>query len=337
MKDIKFSVIVPVYNVELYLRDCLESLLNQTFRNFEIILVDDGSTDKSGGMCDEYADKDARIKVLHKENGGPTSARVAGVQVAAGEYIACIDSDDWVDVSYLERFNAVVERYNPDIACCSLCRVDGQNESEVRLPLEEGYYSRADIENKIFPFLLEDEYGRSFSPSLCSKVFRKELFLSSQLSVDLSLNMGEDSAVSKPCVFHAQSLYVMDVALYKYRYNSTSLTNGRIVLDWNGPRIRGEHFERQIDLDCGNLRDQLSRGLTRALFTVAVSQFNADKKYREIARDIRLHLKDGYYAKVIKNCRFKFLKGKIITFILKHRLVLLVKMNNWRRFKRRHK
>ena len=97
MEEGKISVIVPIYKVENYLNRCVESIRKQTYRNLEIILVDDGSPDACGEMCDRYAQEDSRIRVIHKENGGLSDARNAGIEVAAGEYIAFIDSDDWID------------------------------------------------------------------------------------------------------------------------------------------------------------------------------------------------------------------------------------------------
>ena len=93
----QISVIVPVYNVQRYLRRCVDSILSQTFSNLEVILVDDGSPDRCGAICDEYAAADPRVKVIHKPNGGLSSARNAGIEAAAGEYLAFVDSDDWLD------------------------------------------------------------------------------------------------------------------------------------------------------------------------------------------------------------------------------------------------
>ena len=107
MEDL-ISVIVPVYNVEKYLNKCIDSIINQTYKNLEIILVDDGSQDSSGKICDEYTKKDNRIKVIHKENGGVSSARNIGLNNATGEWIAFIDADDWVDEEYLQTlFNRI--------------------------------------------------------------------------------------------------------------------------------------------------------------------------------------------------------------------------------------
>ena len=114
------SVIIPVYNVEQYLNRCLESVCNQTYYNLEIILIDDGSTDESGKMCDKWAEKDSRIKVIHKENGGLSSARNAGLDVANGEYIGFVDSDDWISSSMYEMlYNLINKNEEYDISVCA--------------------------------------------------------------------------------------------------------------------------------------------------------------------------------------------------------------------------
>lgn len=114
----KISVIVPIYNVEQYLNRCIESIVNQTYRNLEIILVDDGSPDNCPKICDEWAEKDNRIKVIHKENGGLSDARNAGMKIATGDFIAFVDSDDWTEIQFIEKlYNALLE-YDCDIAGC---------------------------------------------------------------------------------------------------------------------------------------------------------------------------------------------------------------------------
>ena len=112
----KISIIVPVYNVEKYLGKCIESILNQTFRDFELILVDDGSTDSSGKICDEYSLKDSRIKVIHKENGGLSSARNTGLDIAKGEYIGFVDSDDWIEMDMYEILYKLIKTSGKDMA-----------------------------------------------------------------------------------------------------------------------------------------------------------------------------------------------------------------------------
>ena len=108
----KISVILPVYNVEKYLRQCLDSVINQTYKNLEIILVNDGSTDNSGKICEEYALNDERIKVIHKENGGISSARNAAIDIAKGQYITFIDSDDDVELDYIDYLYDILKKFN---------------------------------------------------------------------------------------------------------------------------------------------------------------------------------------------------------------------------------
>lgn len=116
------SVIVPIYNVEKYLARCVDSIVNQTYKNLEIILVDDGSPDRCPQMCDDYAEKDSRIKVVHKKNGGLSDARNAGIAVATGEYISFIDSDDYVSDDFFECLLDVINKENSDIAECSVVK-----------------------------------------------------------------------------------------------------------------------------------------------------------------------------------------------------------------------
>ena len=116
------SIIVPVYNVEYYLHECLESLVNQTYFNLEIILIDDGSKDASGKICDEYAAKDSRIVVVHQENAGVSQARNCGIEMASGEYIMFVDSDDWVDSDICAVLMDSLSKYKTESSMCTYVR-----------------------------------------------------------------------------------------------------------------------------------------------------------------------------------------------------------------------
>lgn len=117
------SVVIPIYNMEKYLNKCIESVINQTYRNLEILLIDDGSTDNSPGMCDEWAKKDNRIKVFHKTNGGLSDAKNYGIEHASGKFIGFVDSDDWIDKNmYYNLINGCI-KYKKDIGCCNKIRV----------------------------------------------------------------------------------------------------------------------------------------------------------------------------------------------------------------------
>lgn len=166
------TVIIPVYNVEKYLDKCVESVVNQTYSNLEILLVDDGSKDRCGVMCDEWASRDARIKVIHKENGGLSDARNAALDIAKGEYITCIDSDDYVTTDYVEYLYRLVSENNCDISCCGMRLVseDGSTISGSKMELDKPVIFKSERA------LEEMLYGKYFSNSACCKLYKTELF-----------------------------------------------------------------------------------------------------------------------------------------------------------------
>lgn len=328
---VKFSIIVPVYNVEEYLNNCIKSLINQTYDNFEIILVDDGSPDNSPQICDEYAKKDSRIKVIHKENGGVTSARKAGSNAATGDYIVCVDADDWVEDTYLEEFANAIEIDGSQVVCCGCYTDDGKTKSYKPLSYREGLYKRKDIEKEIFPILIEGIDGRYFSNSVAIKAVEKDLFVENQNLVDDDIRIGEDAAVIKPCIYRAHSLYIIKKPLYYYRYNPSSATKGKKVFSWQEPKLRGEHFEKTIDMNAFDFRDQNNRMIVHALFNAAESQFNRKEKYSVIAKDIKKNIKDEYYQEAIKNCKFNGKKGKWALLALRYRAIFLICLFNLKR------
>ena len=175
----QISVIVPVYNVEQYLKRCVDSILAQTAEGLEIILVDDGSTDGSGALCDAYAAQYGQIRVHHKKNGGLTSAWKAGLALASGKYTGFVDSDDWIDPDMYERMLALAEREQADMTVCGLVF----DFEDPRIPKREEIsnfrrevYSRREVEN-LFPTLINDGYffGRTLQPARVTKLFRTEL------------------------------------------------------------------------------------------------------------------------------------------------------------------
>ena len=147
------SIIVPVYNVETYLPACLDSILAQTFTDFEILLVDDGSTDGSPALCNAYVAKDARIRCFHKKNGGHMSARQEGFRQASGAYAAFVDSDDWIDPAMYERMCTAAAKYDADVICCNYTAVTPEKHIERRDVCAPGFYDREELETKIFPVI----------------------------------------------------------------------------------------------------------------------------------------------------------------------------------------
>lgn len=222
------SVIVPVYNVEKYLPKCIESICGQTMSDLEIILVDDGSTDRSGVICDEYAGKDSRIVVIHKGNGGLVSARQTGLEAASGAYVGYVDSDDWIDAEMYEEMLAACERDNADIAISLVYLEYGTKHSRNAAPIPEGVYDRANRSmDKLIRnlFYSEDYGGGGIAPNLCSKLFRKDLLSRFQFRVDQRIVYGEDAACTYPCLVHADRVVMMDKAYYHYCIRGNSISN----------------------------------------------------------------------------------------------------------------
>ena len=164
----EITIIVPVYNAERYLHDCIDSILVQTFKDFELILVDDGSNDKSGEICDEYAAKDDRVRVIHKKNGGASTARKAGVEAAVGKYIGWVDADDRVAEDMFEVLYDLAKGYDADIAECQYFMIKG--DKKLRSGKEEG------VVKGTGDFILKEFFSSKMKSSFCVKLYRAELF-----------------------------------------------------------------------------------------------------------------------------------------------------------------
>lgn len=226
---IDISVIVPVYNVEELLQRCIDSIVNQTKRNIEIILVDDGATDESGKICDEYAKKDKRICVIHKENGGLTSAWKAGAAEAKGRYLGFVDSDDWIEADMYEKMWESACKYNSDMVVCGLVfdyedtSVPGRNEIS---NFAREYYSRKELE-EIFPTLINDGrfFGRTLQPARVTKLYRRELVEQNMELCREEVTVGEDMQLTLPVLLDAKSMSVVkEFYPYHYWFNQKSMT-----------------------------------------------------------------------------------------------------------------
>ncbi len=237
-----FSVIVPVYGVELYIRQCIDSILCQTFSDFELILVDDGSMDSCPEICDEYAKQDPRIHVIHKENGGLVTARQSGAALARGRYVACVDGDDWMSPGYLMDFAKEIEATGADIVCCgSVWWTSSTHEVKKVFPLKARLYEKSEIEKIIFPYLIEDASGAYFPNNLWAKVFTIQTYRQQQLSVNPSIKIAEDSVCVKPCVYHAEKIAVTDLlgefdnikSLTEYEFRFAHDPDGLSELEYN--------------------------------------------------------------------------------------------------------
>ncbi len=221
MKKPEISVVVPVYNVEKYLKQCLDSILVQTFSNIEIICVNDGSTDNSRKILEEYKNKDSRIKIVDKKNGGLSSARNAGMKVAVGEFISFIDSDDWIEPTMLEKLYESMTTHNTDITICAVHQFDEQkqknDDSNKYYTLE---YFDESFDNKVFSY----EDVRPFIMDVCvmawNKLYRRSHIDECQAEFPEGL-IFEDGPFFFSIFFKTKRVSIVRDFLYNYRINRT--------------------------------------------------------------------------------------------------------------------
>ncbi len=224
----QLSVIVPVYNAEKYLKACVDSILNQTISDYEIILVDDGAKDNSPAMCDEYAAKNSNVVVVHKPNGGITTARKAGLRVAKGEYIAYVDSDDWIEEDMYEIMLSPIAETDCDAVLCDIVYETGREQILQPNYIKSGLYSDKKLEEEFYPKMLFDYKNEcpGINPSLCNKLIRRDILERVMYSVSEDIVFGEDALSSYPSLLDCDSVYVVGgKPLYHYRQNLTSVTN----------------------------------------------------------------------------------------------------------------
>ena len=218
----KITVIIPVYNVENYLNKCLDSVLKQTYKNLEIIVVNDGSTDNSGGICQEYAQKDSRIIYIEKENGGLSDARNAGLDRMTGSYVTFVDSDDWVEPNYVEVLHNKLIGYQADIA---IGNYYSYNEDEAMYYFHvnsESYYEKLYDNISIFENLYDAKQMKSFSLiSAWGKLYKAELF--DYIRFDKG-KLGEDGYINQKLYLLVQKVIYINQGLYAYRQRSGSIT-----------------------------------------------------------------------------------------------------------------
>lgn len=207
----KYSIIVPIYKAEKYLNQCVESILTQSFSDFELLLVDDGSPDRSGEICEEYQKRDARVKVYHKENGGVSAARNFGLDMAQGEYVMFVDSDDWLEADCLNTCASLMAEFNLDLLQFSCKRVTDRGKT---------LYTSQE-ESDVLPAA---EYVSANRLSVCvgGTVFCSSIIKSRNLRFDVGLKLGEDQLFMFRYTNSCHRCKHIKTLFYCYRYNTES-------------------------------------------------------------------------------------------------------------------
>ncbi|MCR8746796.1 glycosyltransferase family 2 protein [Romboutsia lituseburensis] len=298
------SIIVPVYNVEKYIHECIDSIINQTYSNIEIILVNDGSTDNSGNICEKYEKKDNRIKVVHKKNGGLSDARNVGIDISNGDYICFIDSDDWINLDMIENLYNLIIRYNADIAQSDYVEVynkDSMSKNAIKEDIK--FYNSNDM--------LECLYGEEYVKTVVvwNKMYKKELF--NQIRFPKG-KLHEDEFTTYKIIHKANMIIDSNLPLYYYRQRENSIMNSNFNikrLDAIDACIEQKKYFKKCGLRMfENKVDAKMCGLFKYLYLKA-SQSN-------------LHNRTEVLSKLNDN-----MKKNYISFILNKEIKLMGKMS----------
>jgi len=327
----KYSIIIPVYNAEKYLKKCIDSILDQNYKNYELILVNDGSSDSSGSICNKY--KDSVVKVIHKENGGSTSARKAGSSIAKGEYIVFIDADDFIEQDFLERINQYIDEYdNPSIMIWGFKNVNSLGEiiGEPYHPLVPcGLYSDDNI-GELEKTLLYDatlgstNYGR-LPFSLWTKAIKRELYLSVVDTLDDNVFYGEDLITTKSIISNplCKKIGISYYSGYCYRENPNSLINNK----FNFEKIaRYEYTISALEKIFWDEPIKVYSYAFNALIGLLNSAYQSAGKYSCFVKLAKDTLKYGIlWADASKfSYRCGNLTDRLKLYVIKHRMFLII-------------
>lgn len=279
---IQISIIVPVYNIDKYINKCIDSILNQSFVNFELILVDDGSTDDSGLICDKYANEDSRIRVIHKENGGLSSARNAGLDIAKGKYIGFVDSDDYIDKNMYKYLFEVITRDNSELAICNYREVyeDSINigeKNKINIPSSE-IYNKYEILNKLYTH----ESGQIVVA--WNKLYRKELFDEERYPIG---RIHEDEFLIHRILYKCNKISYINDDLYYYLQRENSIMKESFsirkidVID--ALKDRMDFFRKNNEVELLKKSETTYIAIFLSIYVKAYKQFNnVDNELRNI-------------------------------------------------------
>lgn len=289
------SVVIPVYNVEEYLSECVDSVINQTYKNLDIILVDDGSPDNCPAICDDYAGKDSRVRVIHRKNGGPGVSRNCGIKAAQGEFIAFVDSDDYVSSVYIEQLYTTLRESGSDISYCTL--------SVDREKLSTEIISNYDIFSPV-EAIIEAAELRKLERGPCCKLYRRSLHEEDGgIYFPENIFSGEDWVVTAKLFSCADSIALSGNILYFYRLQNTSLMhtlfNTKYVDFYTAWSIVTDHVSKKFPNEWPKLskhfRNDYISNTVKLMRDICLSENRNDIPYDDIMSNLagRIKLRDA--------------------------------------------
>jgi glycosyltransferase involved in cell wall biosynthesis len=308
---VKISVIIPVYKAEKYLRRCIDSVINQTYKNLEIVLVDDGSPDKCGLICDEYAQNDNRITVIHKENEGVSKARNSGIKVVSGDYIYFLDSDDFIELNTISILHRHAIETNADIIIGNYKAINQNNEIKPCNPFNRKSFTKRDYKNtsEKFKYFFGKSYGRNVWNRFYKTSYLKSLDI---VFEEDNLNYAEDFLFNLKVFIHSPSVVLVNEYTYYYFQNDNSITNSyKRDLTEKYLTLLNSFYEYAKELD--KLNKNLDLIAFIAFNAIDISALNcyqySDKKFVDMKNELKKFKKSSITNKAIRAlAKGKYLK-----------------------------
>lgn len=322
MNDL-ISIIVPVYNVEQYIDKCITSIINQSYKNIEIILVDDGSTDNSGKICDKYKEKDTRISVKHKTNEGVSSARNYGIESAKGKWICFIDADDWIDDNYCEIMHDTAIKYNADVVLCGYNRVTPSKTEKINNDdIITEVNSREYLINSLNP---QTGYGFCHMKIYCKDIIKDIRFKE-------KMQVGEDAFFNEQISKNIKKAIFLNKSIYNYRINANSVVRKFDINYVNkykeSMKINKEFIIKNYKDDI-NIIQNLYNFIAFHVLLIAVNYcFNNENPRKDKTNLLKEICNYQEFYDGIKKCNYEKLSTtrKITLFTIKHRLYILTSL-----------
>lgn len=325
------SIIVPVYKTEQYIKECVDSILNQTLKDIEIILVDDGSPDNCPNICDDYAKQDNRIVVIHKLNGGLSSARNEALKVAKGDYIGFVDSDDFIEATmYEELYNSAVKNKS-DISICAHSLINN-GKKDILLPYKKGIYVEHEItDNFLIPLLGEDPSSDIYylEGFVWRQLFKKELIINRTFKSEREY-FAEDVVFDLEIYQECSTISVVNKPLYCYRYNEASLSNKYRKNIWN--MLTNLLDFKSIVIDDLSIKDKSkNRVINETVRFVKFSVLNLGKTGCDLTKEEKIgelkRIVSSKYSKTVfsySTIMNQDIKTRVLFLLLKFKLFRLV-------------
>lgn len=336
MNEPLVSVIVPVYNTEEYLRECVDSIIHQTYKNLEIILVDDGATDNCPRICDEYALTDQRVCVIHKKNGGLSSAREAGISKSHGKYLMIVDSDDWIELNTIEKCVKVAETDNSDCVLFSYVKEYG-NRSIPNYLFEDSFgYGEQEAEEKIHRRIIgfrkeELQYPERIDnlSTLWGKLYKKEIALKGKIVSEREVGTSEDTIFNTYALGHCRCVSYIHQCFYHYRRSNLQAATMRYKTNlyekWKRLyQIFDEYISNSEKADI--YREVILNRIACGMIGLGLNEANAKHSIFVKRKNLKIILEDSLYKEAFQQLDYSYcpMKWKIFFVLCKRKCAFLL-------------